>query len=159
MKVYDTLIWHLLFNVMQVMGFPERYIGWVKRCVTAAYFSVNLNGSLVGYFRNERGLRLGDPISFYLFLLALEVYTALFSWNIARTSFDFHPRCKALDLSHLSFADDHFIITAATEKSFQVIKDTLEEFGNLSGLQPSYQKSVQCILLVLKKEKKMDCVT
>ncbi|KAL3534630.1 hypothetical protein ACH5RR_003091 [Cinchona calisaya] len=100
-----------------------------------------MNGSLVGYFQSGRGMRRGDPISPYLFLLSMEAFTKLLERNTTEKGYDYHPKCEGLKLSHVSFADDLFIITAATAKSFQVINETLNEFAALSGLQPNLQKS------------------
>ena len=57
MKAYDTLQWDFLSFFMQKLGFPEKFISRVRNCVSTAHFSVSLNGSLVGYFHSERGLR------------------------------------------------------------------------------------------------------
>lgn len=68
------------------------------------------------------------------------MFSALFEWNIRELGFDFHPKCKELHLSHLVFADDLFLIPAATPKSFEVTKRTVQEFGIMSGLLPNMQK-------------------
>lgn len=49
-------------------GAPEKYIKWVKECITKSRLSVAINGTLVGYFEGGRGLKQGYPISPYLFL-------------------------------------------------------------------------------------------
>lgn len=53
----------------------------------------------------------------------------------------YHPRCEELDLSHVSFANDLFIMAAASHKSMKTIQKTLEEFSWLSGLKPNLTKS------------------
>lgn len=77
MKAYDTVDWSFLFATMRIMGFPEKFICWIVNSATSAHFSINLNGSLVGYFPSKRGLSQGDPLSSYLFLIAMEVFTGL----------------------------------------------------------------------------------
>ena len=122
------------------MGFPQQFMKWVINCVTTTQFSINLNGVLVGFFPSERGQRQGNPISPYLFLIAMEVFSALLKWNVIASGFDYHHRCSSLKLSHTVFADDFFLISAATEHSFQVSKTTTVEFEHLSGLKPNMQK-------------------
>lgn len=54
LKAYDILSSDFLFEAMVLIGFPRKYITWVQNCVKTAQFFIILNGSLVGYFHNER---------------------------------------------------------------------------------------------------------
>lgn len=55
--------------------------------------------------------------------------------------FDYHVRCKEIELTHVCFADDLFLLASATSKSLQVIKKSLSQFGCLSGLVANVNKS------------------
>ena len=50
------------------------------------------------------------------------------------TQFKFHPYCKALKITHLSFADDLLILTVASLPITKLVKEGLEEFKVASGL-------------------------
>lgn len=113
----------------------------MQKGVITAWFSINLNGSLVEYFHSERKLRQGEPISLYLFLLVVEVFTQLIRKNVEEMGFDYHPKCKELLLTHITFADNLFLLARATELSFKMLKQTLDEFGGMLGLRPNLMKS------------------
>ena len=49
-KAYDQINWNLLFKVLQKMGFNDKWVSWIRWCISTASFSVLINGSLVGFF-------------------------------------------------------------------------------------------------------------
>lgn len=100
MKAYDSISWDFLFSLLRVMKFPTRFIEWIRKGVTIAQFSINLNGSLIGYFRDERGLRQGDPISPYLFVVAMEAFSMLRNWKVDQNGFHYYPKCEDLKFTH-----------------------------------------------------------
>ena len=141
MKAYDSVRWDFVDAMLIKMGFPRTVIDWIMVCVTSCQFSINVNGELAGYFQGGRGLRQGDPLSPYLFVLCMEILSGLFCNMSANQNFKFHWRCKKDRISHLCFADDLMIFSKGDVHSIRMIKNVLTEFQVLSGLYPNPNKS------------------
>jgi hypothetical protein len=57
MKAYDSVNWEFMIYCLHCFGFPKKFLSWIRECVTSPRFSICLNGTLVGYFEGEKGLR------------------------------------------------------------------------------------------------------
>lgn len=102
---------------------------------------VDYNGNVHGYFKGKRGLRQGDPLSPYLFVIAMNCLSYMLNDAASQGRLKYHPNCKSLKLTHLSFADDLLIFIDGSIESVQKVLQVLHEFEQRSGLAVSFQKT------------------
>lgn len=96
--------------------------------------------NLRGFFQGKRGMRQGDPLPPYLFVICMEVLTQLLNEAAASGAIQYHSQCAQISLTHLCFVDDLLVFAEASSSSIQGIK-SVNSFYRMSGLQVSYNKS------------------
>ncbi|KAJ9542753.1 hypothetical protein OSB04_029259 [Centaurea solstitialis] len=142
-KITDNILMaNELVEVLNRMGFHPIMCNWIMELVTTVSFSILVNGELHGFFKGGRGLRQGCPLSPYLFTLVMEAFSTIFRRKVAADNrFAFHHGCEGISLTHLCFADYLMVFTRGDISSVAVLKEVLAEFGEISGLKPSIEKS------------------
>ncbi len=140
-KAFDTVQWPFIRDLLHLLGFPEKFVQLVMKCVETASFSVCINGNLFGFFHGKCGVRQGDPLSPYLFIICMEYFSRLLQSTTQVSDFKFHPKCHALGISHLGFADDILLLCRCDMTSVNILLQQLHIFGESSGLAINAEKS------------------
>ena len=96
---------------------------------------------MAGFFKGKRGLRQGDPLSPFLFVICLEYFSRALKAVTTDSKFNFHPKCSSLRLTHLAFVDDLLLLAKGDFTSVKIIMDCLEAFGAKSSLNANAFKS------------------
>ncbi|MFS8023979.1 putative RNA-directed DNA polymerase [Helianthus anomalus] len=141
-KAYDTLNWKFLFLMMEHMNFRERWINWMKGCLGSGSGSILVNGSPTAEFKYKRRLKQGDPISPFLFIIAMEVIGLFMNRAMDAGLFEgFQLPNGGPILSHLCYADDVLFIGKWTAHNVVTLNRLLRWLYLVSGLKVNLQKS------------------
>ena len=146
-KAFNSIDHSFLFSVLESFGFGPDFIQWVRTLFYNAESCVINNGRSTGYFRPERGTRQGDPLSAYLFILALEVLLIQIKEN---------NDIKGIIINNTNiklsaYADDTYFL-ASDVISLQYIFKTCEIFQQFSSLKLNLDKSHACWIGVAKRK-------
>ncbi|GAU46852.1 hypothetical protein TSUD_241610 [Trifolium subterraneum] len=143
-KAYDSVDWRYLDDVMGQLSFPALWRKWIKECVCTATASVLVNGSPTGEFPLERGLRQGDPLFVFLFLLAAEGLHVLMEAVFDRHLFEGYNigDRDPVSVSDLQFAEDTLLLGVKSWANIRALRAVLVLFETMSGLKLDFNKSI-----------------
>ena len=127
------------------MGFGSRWLSWIKWCISIASFSILINGSPAGFFPSSTGLRQGDPLFPYLFVIGIEALSCLINrvveGNYLYGSRIADGRGEDLTISHILYVDDTLHFCEADNDQLTFISWLLMWFEAMSGLKINLNKS------------------
>nr|XP_025625612.1 uncharacterized protein LOC112717904 [Arachis hypogaea] len=133
-KAYDRLRWGFLRQCLFDFGLGESFTSLIMGCVQSVSYNVLWNGGKTEEFYPTRGLRQGDPISPYLFVIVMDRLSQMIEekvemeqWRPMRIS------KEGLHISHLLFADDLLVFGEASKEQGKTILECMGEFCRMSG--------------------------
>jgi hypothetical protein len=140
-RAYDTVNWQFLDYMMRRMGFAEGWRRWIRACVFHSSMSVLVNGSPTNEFHVGKGLRQGDPLSPFLFLIVTEGLSGLMHKAVENNLFHGYKVSDNIMFHSLQFADDTIILGEGSWDNLWTIKTVLRSFEIVSGLKVNFYKS------------------
>ena len=142
MKAYDRVEWDYLRAVMLKLGFTPRWVDIVMNMVSSVKFSVLFNGKKLEQFCPSHGIRQGDPISPYLFLLAAEGLSCLLKSQRESSNLGGIQVAPTAPLvNHLLFADDSLLFFKANGEGANEVNQVLDIYCTASGQRINFDKS------------------
>ncbi|KAL9672679.1 hypothetical protein QQ045_028931 [Rhodiola kirilowii] len=140
-KAYDTIDWKFLISMLNLLKFPSKFISWIEICLQSTSYSILINGEMHDFFEGRRGIRQGDPLSPFLFTIAMECLFRMLLKLTKAEGFYHHPKCHRINLSHIMFADDLIVFSSGRNSAISAIKNVVSKFLSCSGLAINCQKS------------------
>ncbi|XP_062013879.1 uncharacterized protein LOC133730268 [Rosa rugosa] len=141
-KAYDRMEWTFLRKVMERFGFAYIWIEMLMQCVCSVRYSFLVRGKPRGLVTPSRGLRQGDPLSPYLFLIGAEGFLALLQQHQALGLLPGIEICREAPLvNHLLFVNDSMLYAQASLEDCYQIQDVIETYGRASGQLVNFDKS------------------
>lgn len=141
-KAYDRIEWEYLRELMSKMGFHDWWVQLVLKCVSSVNYTITHGAREMGPVVPSRGLRQGDPLSPYLFILCAEGLSALIRKYESNQLIKGIKICRAApSISHLFFADDSYLFCNADDSDALNLMELLQVFEEASGQQVNLMKS------------------
>lgn len=137
-KAFDRVDHSYLFNVINKFGFGNSFQKWIKIFYTNLISAVKCNGHLTQFFKIERSVRQGCPISAMLYVLAAEPLAL---------AIDEHPEIKGIPIPNGSIVSltyqhaDDTTVTVSNRESITNLFQVFSEFEEISGSRVNVQKS------------------
>lgn len=141
-KAYDRVEWCFLETLLERFGFDRVWVRWIMACVNSVSYSVLLNGASHGFIKPERGLRQGDPLSPFLFILCAEALMNCLNNSVASGLLHgIGNGSTGPHVHHLLFVDDSLLLGRASPAESMEIMSCLKLYGDASGQRLNLDKS------------------
>jgi hypothetical protein len=141
-KAFDKISWEYMRAMLLAFGFDQSWVTWIVNLTSSAFFSLLINGVPSRPFSPSRGIRQGDPLSPFLFIILAEglsrsIHAAI--ENNLLTGLPLHGISPPI--SHSQFVDDTLLMGSPTVREANSILDILQTFSDASGLDCNKDKS------------------
>ncbi|GKC53414.1 RNA-directed DNA polymerase, eukaryota [Tanacetum coccineum] len=140
-KAYDSVRWDYLDDILKKIGFGDKWCGWIRNFLIASKGSVIMNGSPTKEFQFHRGLKQGDHLSPFLFILIMESLHISVQRVVDASMFRGIKLGTSLQVSNLFYTDDAIFMGHWSDSNIDTILCMLDCFYHASGLHINMTKS------------------
>nr|GEV75049.1 RNA-directed DNA polymerase, eukaryota, reverse transcriptase zinc-binding domain protein [Tanacetum cinerariifolium] len=163
-KAFDSIRWDYLDDILRRFGFGDKWCSWIQSCLRSSRGSIIMNGSPTEEFQFHKGLKQGDPLSPFLFILVMETLHISFKRIVDAGMFKGIMLSPSLQLSHLFYVDVVIFMGQWNESNIDTIFQVLECCHRTSGLRLNMSKSKLMGIYVdadkvAQAARKIGCVT
>lgn len=128
-KVYDIIKWDFVLGSLEAFEFPTPMLQLIKICISYVSYRLLINGQPNKCFYLERGVRQGDPLSPYLFIICVNVLSSMLKKEELSKGIHYvQVARKAPTTSHLVFTDDSMLFVRANAEEADRIKQVLSSY-------------------------------
>eukprot|EP00253_Pinus_taeda_P034616 PITA_34616 len=141
-KAYDKVSWRYLEAVLDAFGFCRTWIKWILALIKSPRYSILVNGAPSAPFTPSRGIRQGDPLSPFLFVILMEGLSRIIAKKKAEGSIKGLQPIRSLPATtHQQFVDDTMLHGTPTMKEAVAYRGILDLFSQASGMEINFSKS------------------
>nr|GEV25731.1 RNA-directed DNA polymerase, eukaryota, reverse transcriptase zinc-binding domain protein [Tanacetum cinerariifolium] len=153
---YDSVRWDFLDDILKNSRFGEKWCKGIQSCLRSSRGSIIINGSPTKEFQFCKGLKQGDPLSPFLFILIMKSLHLSFQRVVDARIYKGIKLSSSLSISHMFYVDDAVFVGQWCDGNITSLVHVLECFYRASGLRINMNKSK--IMGVLVDSDKVKCV-
>lgn len=141
-KAFDNIKREFLLDSLKGFGFGEKWITWMRMCISSAKFSILVNGSLKGSFGATNGLGQGDPLSPLLFIIVAHILNKMLCLGKKNHLIEGirFPNNES-EVLNIQYVDDTLLFVTPSDNCIINLKRILCYFQAYSGLKINFNKS------------------
>ena len=141
-KAYDMVDWRFLCKTLEAFGFAHQWINLIFKCISTTKISVLINGSPEGFFDISRGIRQGDPLSPFLYIIMAEAFGRSFSKALVERKLKGVLVTKNVpNITHQQYADDTILPGESSIEEAIAVKNIIDDYMSASGQKVNNTKS------------------
>lgn len=141
-KAYDRVNWKFIQAILLHFGFNDKFTNWIIACISSVSFEVLVNGGKTASFKSSCGLRQGDPLSPYLFILGQEILSRLLDYELRLKNISgIRTSISGPTITHVMYIDDVVLFTKAARRDASNLVRVLEKYCSWSGQAINRNKS------------------